>query len=301
VGVFYFGFQYLKTTPRVDRILIIAYSVVITWFLVRLVIRFIALGMEGYADKQAEPEMKRKQIKTLLVIINIIVWSLALILLMGNLGYNVTGIVAGLGIGGIAIALAAQTILGDLFSYFVIFFDKPFEVGDFIIVNDKVGSVEKVGLKSTRIRAISGEQIIISNTNLTDSWIHNYKRMERRRVVLKIGVIYGTPAAKIENIPVMVESMIKEQEELTFDRAHFSGFGDFSLNFEIVYFVGNSDYVTYMNNQQNILLKLYRAFENEGIEFAFPTQTLFLQRSGGEKEEKAPAKSNGVHQPEKSQ
>lgn len=298
VGVFYFGLQYLNTTTKVDRILIIAYSVVITWFLVRLVIRFISKGMESYADQQAEPEVKRKQIKTLMVIVNIIIWSLALILLMSNLGYNVTGIVAGLGIGGIAIALAAQTILGDLFSYFVIFFDKPFEVGDFIIVDDKVGSVEKVGLKTTRIRAITGEQLIMSNTNLTNSRVHNFKRMERRRVVLKMGVIYGTPSDKLEMVPPMIENMIKEQEELTFDRAHFSGFGDFSLNFEIVYFVGNSDYVTYMDNQQKLLLKIYRAFEKEGIEFAFPTQTLFLERSGkGEEVQKSPV-SNGLQNAE---
>jgi small-conductance mechanosensitive channel len=241
--------------------------------------------------------MKRKQIKTLMAIINVIVWCLALILLMSNLGFNVTGIVAGLGIGGIAIALAAQTILGDLFSYFVIFFDKPFEVGDFIIVDDKVGSIEKVGLKSTRIRSITGEQLIMSNSNLTNSRVHNYKRMEKRRVVLKIGVIYGTSSTKIENIPSMIESMIKEQDELTFDRAHFSGFGDFSLNFEIVFFVINADYVTFMNNQQSLLLKIYRAFENEGIEFAFPTQTLLLDKAGGdEKKDKTPVVSNYFHQ-----
>ena len=135
-------------------------------------------------------------------------------------------------IGGVTIALAAQAILGDLFSYFVIFFDKPFEIGDFIIVGDKMGTIEYVGIKTTRIRALGGEQLIMANTDLTNSRVQNYKRMERRRVVFSIGVVYETPVEKLRKIPAIVKEIILSEEQTEFDRAHFSSFGDFSLNFE---------------------------------------------------------------------
>jgi len=197
---------------------------------------------------------------------------------MDNLGFNISAIVAGLGIGGIAIALAAQAILGDLFSYFVIFFDRPFEVGDFITVQDKVGTVEYTGIKTTRVRALSGEQLVFSNTDLTNSRIHNFKKMQERRVVFKLGVIYQTPASQLEQIPKIVRGIIEKHNDVRFDRGHFATFGDFSLNFEFVYFIIGSDYVKYMDTQQSINLEVYREFENRKIEFAYPTQTLFVNK-----------------------
>jgi len=203
---------------------------------------------------------------------------IGIVFLMDNLGFNISAVVAGLGIGGIAIALAAQAILGDLFSYFVIFFDRPFEVGDFINVGDKVGTVEYTGIKTTRVRALSGEQLVFANTDLTNSRIHNFKKMEKRRVVFKLGVVYQTLADTLAEIPNLVKEIIEKQPDTTFDRGHFATYGDFSLNFEFVYFVLSSDYVKFMDTQQRINLEIYKEFENRGIEFAYPTQTLFVNK-----------------------
>jgi small-conductance mechanosensitive channel len=197
---------------------------------------------------------------------------------MDNLGFNISAVIAGLGIGGIAIALAAQAILGDLFSYFVIFFDRPFEVGDFIVVGDKTGTVEYTGIKTTRIRALSGEQLVFSNTDLTNSRIHNFKKMQERRVVFKLGVVYQTPTAQLEEIPKIVRAIIEKHTDVRFDRGHFASYSDFSLNFEFVYFVFGAEYVKYMDTQQSINLEIYKEFEKRKIEFAYPTQTLYLNK-----------------------
>lgn len=278
LGAVYGGLNYLTLHSKLERVVHIGYALVITFFAVRLVLRFIRHGMESYAEQQEDADVKKKQLRSLMAIVKVIIWAIALILLLGNLGFNVTGIVAGLGIGGIAIALAAQTILGDLFSYFVIFFDKPFEVGDFITLDDKKGTVEKVGLKTTRIRALTGEILIVSNTNLTNSRVHNYKQLERRRVAFNIGVTYHTSAEKLRRIPQIIEQIVTPKEQITFDRAHFMQFSDFSLVFEIVYFVEIADLKFHMDKQEEILIEIYEAFEKAGIEFAFPTQTLQIEK-----------------------
>ncbi|HEX5652875.1 MAG TPA: mechanosensitive ion channel family protein [Chitinophagaceae bacterium] len=219
---------------------------------------------------------KMKQAKGILLIIRIFLWVVGVVFLLDNLGYNITTLVAGLGIGGIAIALAAQAVLADLFSYLVIFFDKPFETGDFIMVGDKSGVVEYIGIKTTRLRTLGGEQLIMSNTDLTNSRVQNFKRMAKRRVLITIGVTYETCAEKLKNIPSLVQEIVAEQAQVVFDRAHFSGFGDFSLNFEIVYYVLTDDYLQYMDSQQEFCLKLYDRFEQEHIDFAYPTQKILL-------------------------
>jgi small-conductance mechanosensitive channel len=206
----------------------------------------------------------------------VVIWVGGFLFLIDNLGYDITTLVAGLGIGGIAIALAAQTILGDLFSYLVIFFDKPFEIGDFIVVEDKMGTVEYIGIKTTRLRTLGGEQLICSNTDLTNSRVHNYKRMQERRVVFGLGVIYGTRAAQLKIIPKLIRDIIESIDGTRFDRAHFKSFGDFSLNFEVVFYVLSADYNRYMDIQEAINTQIFEVFEKEEIEFAFPTQTLFM-------------------------
>jgi small-conductance mechanosensitive channel len=209
----------------------------------------------------------------------IVLWSAILLLALDNLGFNITTLVAGLGISGIAIALAIQNILGDLFASLSIVLDKPFVLGDFIIVDTHLGTVEHIGLKTTRIRSLSGEQLIFSNNDLLQSRIRNFKRMTERRVVFALGVIYQTPADKLEKIPGMIKEMIEAQELTRFDRAHFKDFGNFSLNFEVVYWVADPGYNRYMDIQQAINLQIYRRFAEEGIEFAYPTQTLFLEKT----------------------
>jgi len=205
-------------------------------------------------------------------------WAIVIMLTLNNLGIKITALVAGLGISGIAVALALQNILGDLFASLSIILDRPFVIGDFIIVGDKMGSVEHVGLKTTRVRSLSGEQIVFSNTDLLASRIHNYRRMNERRVIFTIGVTYQTPAEKLELIPGMIQEIIEKQEPVRFDRAHFAAYGAYSLDFEIVYWVLDRDFLIYRNVQQEINLELYRKFEDEGIEFAYPTQTLFLEK-----------------------
>lgn len=216
----------------------------------------------------------------------IAIYSVAVLLILDNLGVDVTAMVAGLGIGGVAVALAAQNMLGDLFASASIVLDKPFVLGDFIIVGSEMGTIERIGLKTTRVRSLSGEQLVFANNDLLQSRIRNYKRMLERRVVFSVGVVYGTPQEQVAAIPAMLREAVEAQDQVRFDRAHFKDFGNFSLNFEIVYYVLSPDYALYMDIQQAINLMLYERFTNQGIEFAFPTQTIFLEGS-------TPAEGNG--------
>ncbi|MCD6311734.1 MAG: mechanosensitive ion channel family protein, partial [Elusimicrobia bacterium] len=209
----------------------------------------------------------------------VIVWSAALLFFLDNIGIEITSVLAGLGIGGVAIALAAQAVLGDLFSYFSIFFDRPFEVGDFVIVGEYMGTVEYIGMKTTRIRSLGGEQVIFSNSDLTNSRLKNYKRMLQRRVVFKVGVTYETPTEKLKAIPGVIKKAVEDAGNTVFDRSHFSSFGDFSLDFETVYYVKSGDYNKYMDAQQEINLTLKKEFEERMIDFAYPTQLVYLNKN----------------------
>lgn len=204
------------------------------------------------------------------------IWSAVLLLALDNLGINVTALITGLGIGGVAVALAVQNILGDLFASLSIVLDKPFVIGDFLIVDDHLGSVEHIGLKTTRLRSLSGEQLVFSNSDLLKSRIRNYGRMYERRVVFSIGVTYQTPREKLKMIPGVIREAVEGQEQTRFDRSHFKEYGSFSLNFETVYYVLSSDYNLYMDIQQGINLYIHERFEKEEIVFAYPTQTVFV-------------------------
>lgn len=276
IGSVYMALSYLNFPPKFTRIINVAILFIATFYILRIVtavVKHLIFSSIGHSDDSL---VKQKQAQGLIIIINAIIWVLGFVFLIDNLGYDVTTIVAGLGIGGIAIALAAQTVLGDLFSYFVIFFDRPFEIGDFIIVDDKMGTVEYIGIKTTRLKTLSGEQLICSNKDLTDARVHNFKRMEKRRIVFKLGIVYQSSTETVEKIPALVKEIIEKQEDVQFDRGHFSGFGNFSLDFEFVYFVKSGDYNFYMDKQQAIYFGILKAFEANGIEFAYPTQTLFV-------------------------
>lgn len=277
----------LDFPKRVHHIIHIATLLAVTFFVLRLITTVIQYFVLGILKKQEDGDIKQKQARGLLVIVKTTVWVLGIVFLLGNLGYDITAIIAGLGIGGIAIALAAQTVLSDLFSYFVILFDRPFEIGDFIIIDDKMGIIEYIGIKTTRLRTLSGEQLICSNKDLTDSRVHNYKRMKKRRVVFTVRVTYQTPAEVLEIIPQLVKEIIDKNNGVVYDRGHFSGFGEFSLDFEFVYYVLSSDYNAYMNAQQDILMNIYRAFKKEKIDFAHPIRTVFFGEK--KKEEISPA------------
>ncbi|MFA5371677.1 MAG: mechanosensitive ion channel family protein [Sideroxydans sp.] len=277
-GVLYAAMHTLNLSRDFERGFNIAAIILITILVVRTLTAAVHHLLQFYLKDKSDDAAGGKQLKGVGSLLNFVIWVLALIFLLDNLGVKISAVVAGLGIGGIAVALAAQAVLGDLFSYFVIFFDKPFAVGDFIVVGDKMGVVEHVGIKTTRIRALSGEQLVFSNTDLTNSRVHNFKKMERRRVVFKLGVTYQTPAEKLKRIPQIVKDIILAQEDADFDRGHFASYGDFSLNFEFVYYVTGADYAKYMDIQQAINLAIFETFEKEGLEFAYPSQTLFVNK-----------------------
>ncbi len=280
-GILYLSIKTLTLSETFTYYLGIVTKVLFVYLLVRLILSIINHLTSSYLKRFDDYEQRQKQLKGIKVLVNLLVWVIALVFLLDNLGVEISAVIAGLGIGGIAVALAAQVILGDLFSYFVIFFDRPFAIGDFIIVDDKLGVVEYVGIKTTRIRALTGEQLVFSNTDLTNSRVHNFKKMERRRVVFKLGVVYQTSYEKLKRIPEIVQDIIERQSEVTFDRGHFASYGDFSLNFEFVYFIQGSDYNKYMDTQQNINFEVFKRFEEEKIEFAYPTQTIFVSKENG--------------------
>jgi small-conductance mechanosensitive channel len=239
--------------------------------------RAIAIGLRRYEERHGAGGMA-VQVSTSATLLRwtlrTMLWAVVLLAMLANLGVNITALVASLGVGGVAVALAVQNILGDLFASLSIAVDKPFEVGDFITLAGVAGSVEQVGLKTTRIRALSGEQVVISNTELLKQTINNYKRMEQRRVVFKFGLSFDATPEQAESVPGIVRRAIEAQDKTRFDRAHFMAFGESSLDYEVVYFVLSADYNLYMDIQQRINLTLMREFQQLGVGFAFPTRTL---------------------------
>jgi len=228
--------------------------------------------------KEGDEKLNLEAYSVISWIIRAVLWALIALVALNNLGIEITALVAGLGVSGIAVALAVQSILGDLFASMSIVLDKPFVVGDFIIVDDQMGTVEHVGLKTTRVKSLSGEQIVFANTDLLSSRVRNYGLMNERRILFTLGVTYQTPSEKLETIPGMIKEIIEAQDQVRFDRAHFASFAGSSLDFEVVYYVLDRDYTLYRNIQQAINLALFRKFEDEGIEFAYPTQTLFVEK-----------------------
>ena len=208
-------------------------------------------------------------------ILQLLVWALVLLLALDNLGIDITALVAGLGVGGIAVALAVQNVLGDLFASLSITLDRPFVVGDFIVLGEWMGTVEQIGVKSTRLRSLGGEQIILANADLLGSRVRNFGRMQERRVVFTVGVTYETARSKLERIPQLIRAAVEAQPDTRFDRSHFANYGSFSLDFETVYYVLSPDFSKHMDVKQAIYFAIHEAFERDGIEFAYPTQKLW--------------------------
>jgi len=270
----YFAFGFIEVPASAGKVLKVIYLVITVWIVIKFARSVIEFVINKYAEETGKEDTVRK-FRPLIAFISFTFYIIGILFILDNLGFQISTVIAGLGIGGIAIALAAQAILGDLFSYFVIYFDKPFELGDFIRVDDKAGLIEKIGIKSTKIRSLSGELLIMSNSNLTNSRVHNFKQMFRRRVVFTFGVVYQTKPEQLEEIPKIVKQIIDEYPNATFDRSHFFRYGDFSLDFETVFFVETNEYVKYMDIQQDINLKIYKEFEKRGIQFAYPTRTVY--------------------------
>jgi small-conductance mechanosensitive channel len=232
----------------------------------------------GYTNRKlADDPASVTTIRAIGFLGTVLVWVAVFLVALDNLGIEITAMVAGLGIGGIAVALAVQNVLGDLFASLSIVLDKPFVYGDFIVVGDMSGTVEKVGLKTTRVRSLSGEQLVFSNSDLLQSRLRNFKRMFERRVVFTLGVVYRTSKEQMEAIPGMIREIIEAQQDVRFDRAHFKGFGPSSLDVEVVFYVLSPDYTLYMDRQQAINLAILEAFNSAGIDFAFPTRTVVME------------------------
>ncbi|MGK7344797.1 MAG: mechanosensitive ion channel family protein [Candidatus Nitrospinota bacterium M3_3B_026] len=281
-AVFYAAAGSMYLNPRVERLIDVAGLVILCFFAARVAVALVDNVFEGEGLSEEGARTVKVIPKGVSTLLKLSIWAVAVIFLLDNLGFDITTLIAGLGIGGVALALASQAILGDLFNYFVILFDKPFRKGDFVIIGDKMGVVEYIGLKATRIKSLSGEEIIFANTDLANSRVHNYKKMERRRVAFRIGVTYQTPSEKLARIPGVIRQIIEGLEDTVFDRAHFFSYGDFALVFEIVYYVIGADYNKYMDIQQNINLAIKDEFEKLGVEFAYPTQTIYLAGEGRE-------------------
>ncbi len=279
-GFFYFAASlfiastFLSLPSTVSKVLYGLFVLALVFEAIRILQKIILFFVERVWLEGRQDQQHVSYILSLLI--RIALWSIGLLLVLSNLGFDITSLVASLGIGGVAVALAIQNILSDLFSSLSIYIDQPFKVGDFIIVGDHMGTVEHIGLKTTRLRALQGEEIVISNSELTSARVQNFKRMQKRRIVFAFGVTYDTSTEKVKKIPEMVKNAIDPLEKAEYDRAHFKNFGDSSLDFEVVYYVLTGDYTEYMDIQQSINLRIMEEFEKEGIEMAFPTRTVHL-------------------------
>ncbi len=268
----------IKMLSLPDIVVAIVNGLMLAWVLY-FAVRAASKALELILTRGVKNEGERAARHLLIVMGNICLWIFAFLLLLQNVGINITSLIAGLGIGGIAIAFALQNILADLFSSFAIYLDKPFEAGDFIIVGAEMGTVERVGIKTTRLAALTGEEISIANRDLTSARVHNYKRMRERRIQMDFGITYETPAPTLAALPPLIRKMLSNIEGIRVDRVHFAGFGASSLDFQMVYYVTSADYNQYMDRQQEINLGLVELFAQEKVSFAYPTRMIYTAKA----------------------
>jgi small-conductance mechanosensitive channel len=272
----YFALKTVELPSQYESLVSLVMNIAIGWYVVQTVLALLKFGFNRYvAQRQRyEEDFDPTIIMFMRQVASILIWLIAALVVMQNLGYEVTALVGGLGLGGLAVAFAVQNLLSDVFSSVSIYFDKPFKIGDFIVVGEDSGVVKKIGIKSTRLQTLQGEELVISNKELTESRVNNFKKMLTRRVAFNIGVEYDTPTSKLKQIPEILKEIIEKQENVSFDRSHFKTLGDFSLIFETVYIVNSSEFLTYMNIQQAINIEILDTFNKKKIEIAFPTQKM---------------------------
>ena len=277
----YYGLEFLSILEPFSTELAFIFTIVEILLVAFIITRVFNVVITWYGEKRAQKRMSEHILFVLRKIINVVVYLFAFLVILAVFKIDLSGIVVGLGVGGIAIAFALQNVLSDAFSAFSIYFDKPFEIGDYIVVGEYSGTVTKIGIKSTRVQLLQGEELVLANSVLTTSSVRNFKKMRKRRISFSFGVIYDTPTNKLKKIPDIIRGIINN-DKLEYvdklDRVHFTEFGDFSLNFEIIYYLKTKDYVKYRDTQQEINFSIKEAFEKEGIEMAFPTQTIFLDK-----------------------
>ena len=264
---------------RIEQIIIIIFL----WQITKWAINLSGLVFDKYKiQREKQNDMHSvTAISGFTKLVRFLIWTIFLLLALDNLGVNITALVAGLGIGGLAIALAAQSILGDLFASLTIMIDKPIAIGDYIQIDNYMGTVKNIGIKSTKIESLSGEEIIISNSDLLNSRLRNYhqSRMQKRRTTIMIGVVYSTPFSKLNSIQSLLTKIVNDSKSTEFVRASMIEFADFSLNFELVYNVLSSDHGEYIEINHKLRMKIFEEFDKNKIEFAFPTRTIHIENS----------------------
>jgi small-conductance mechanosensitive channel len=272
--------QVLVLPARVVTIGTVVVKIATLFQLARWGLGLIDYGLRRYASRDpAHAGTSKMMVGVAGFLLRTLLFGIIALLALENLGFDITALVAGLGIGGIAVALAVQNLLGDLFAAMSIVVDKPFVVGDFVVVGAEMGTVEHIGLKTTRLRSLSGEQIIMSNTDMLGARIRNMARMYERRVVFVVLVAFDTPRDAVARVPATIRAAIEANEGVRFDRAHLARFGESALEFEAVYYVLSPDYNRYMDIQQAINLTLLSRFAAEGVLFALPARTLHVTGS----------------------
>lgn len=280
----YIALQVFTLSGRVDVVLTSIFLLAIVWQLIEIASCFVdyfakrLLSKDEDGDGVIDPNAATAtDMVTLLA--RVALWILGGLFVLSNLGIEVTSLIAGLGIGGIAVAFALQGILSDLFASFSIYFDRPFRIGDFIVIGADSGTVEKIGIKTTRIRTLQGEELVVSNAELTAARVQNFKKMEERRIVMNFGITYETPQELVAKVPQIVSGIYEDLSEARLDRVHFTTFGDSALIYEVVYYVHSANYADYLDVQQSFNLTLMSRFAELGIEFAYPTQVIYTKSS----------------------
>lgn len=272
----YIAANFLVLSEIIRKILLALFLIVITLQIISVLQKIIDFLVAKKILKEGENNRdKETAVKLAVQIIKFSLWIIGIIMILSNFGIEVTSLIAGLGIGGIAVALALQNILSDIFASFSIFVDKPFKSGDFIASGNDMGTVDRIGIKSTRLKTLEGQELIISNRELTESRIINYQGIEKRRVIFSLGITYETPLAQLKKIPQLLTTVIKSTNDTQFGRVHFKTYGDSSLNFEVLYYILTSNFNKYMDIRQEINFKILDIFQQENIDFAYPTQTVY--------------------------
>lgn len=275
----YITLQFLEVSGAILSLMDDLTIIIGVYYAVKSIQSLIQYGFYGVvqrrlvSDKNFDPAILELFEK----VIDILLWVGGVLVIFQNFGFNVSTLLGGLGIGGIAIAFALQNVLADLFASIAIFFDKPFKSGDFIIVGTDMGVVKKIGVKSTRIESLDGQELIVSNKELTEVRVNNFKQMSKRRVVFRIGVAYQTTSEQLHQVKELISRVIDETETASLDRVHFYIFGESSLTFEAVFYVLSGDFNTYMDTQETINFGVKEGIEALGVEIAYPTQTVYIK------------------------
>jgi len=267
----YLAMRWLDVPPPVERVLETLILVAVWWQIGHWLSALVRHVIELRRGREYEGAEGAASLNILRFVAVLIVWIVAFLMLLANLGIEIMPLVAGLGIGGVAIALAVQNLLGDLFASLSIALDKPFRVGDALAVGDEKGTVEAIGIKSTRLRSNSGELIVISNGDLLKSRVRNYTRLTDRRAELRLRIAYETPPELIAGLPKVIEAAIRAEKRARFERAHFVRYGDYALEYEATYVVESSEYPDFLDAQQSINLRLLEELSRRGIALAYPT------------------------------